>query len=122
MALTKLTSDLNNITNLSDLPNTIDGLTSAQLKEKFDAAGNEIKNYINNTLIKELDNNNVSMEEIDEKLQPYIKTTDSRLSDSRKNNNQFDDYKEARKNLKIIAVQNNLPSSVDEDAFYLVWK
>ena len=55
MALTKLTTNLNNIQALHDRPNTADGLTADELKEKFDKAGNDIKSYINNTLTSELD-------------------------------------------------------------------
>ena len=55
MALTKLTTNLNNIQALHDKPNTADGLTADGLKEKFDQAGNDIKDYINNTLTPELD-------------------------------------------------------------------
>ena len=50
MAVTKLLADVNNIQSLSDRPNTIDGLTSSQLKELFDKAGADIKTYINETL------------------------------------------------------------------------
>lgn len=53
MALTKLTADLNIIQALDDEPNDVGGLTSAQLKAKFDEAGNDIKTFINN-LIDEL--------------------------------------------------------------------
>jgi hypothetical protein len=55
MALTKLTTNLNNIQALHDRPNVTDGLTADELKEKFDKAGNDIKTYINNTLTEELD-------------------------------------------------------------------
>ena len=55
MALTKLTTNLNNIQALHDKPNTADGLTSDELKERFDKAGNDIKTYINGTLTEELD-------------------------------------------------------------------
>lgn len=68
MALTKLTTNLNNIQALHDRPNTSDGLTADQLKEKFDKAGNDIKSYINNTLTEEIDGlttNNYSKTEID---------------------------------------------------------
>lgn len=54
MALTELTSDLNIIAALSDEPNDTDGLTAAQLKAKFDEAGNTIKTYLNETLLDEL--------------------------------------------------------------------
>lgn len=68
MALTKLTTNLNNIQALHDRPNVTDGLTSDELKEKFDKAGNDIKSYINNTLTEEIDNltaGNYSKSEID---------------------------------------------------------
>lgn len=54
MALTQLTSNLAIIAALSDLPNSTDGLTAAQLKAKFDEASGLIKTYLNNTLLSEL--------------------------------------------------------------------
>lgn len=54
MAFTQLTSDLNIIAALSQLPNQTDGLGSAQLQAKFDEAANTIKVYLNSTLIGEL--------------------------------------------------------------------
>lgn len=55
MPLTKMTANVNNIQALSDRPNEADGLTSAELKEKFDKAGADIKTYLNTTLTEELD-------------------------------------------------------------------
>ena len=46
--LPKLTEDLNIIQSLDDQPT----LTSSELKGRFDEAGNNIKDYINNILIK----------------------------------------------------------------------
>lgn len=46
-----LNGDLNIIQKLDDEPNDVGGLTSAQLKAKFDESGNIIKEYINETLI-----------------------------------------------------------------------
>lgn len=69
MALTKLTTNLNNIQALHDRPNTSDGLTADQLKERFDKAGNDIKSYINNVLTEEIDSltsDNYSKTEIDD--------------------------------------------------------
>ena len=57
MPLTKMTTNVNNIQALSDRPNTIDGLTSAELKEKFDKAGADLKDYLNTVLTEELDYN-----------------------------------------------------------------
>ena len=52
--LTKITASVNNIQALDDNPNE-SGLTSNELKAKFDKAGADIKDYINNTLIDELE-------------------------------------------------------------------
>lgn len=52
--LTNLTASVNNIQALDDNPNE-SGLTSNELKAKFDKAGSDIKDYINNTLIDELE-------------------------------------------------------------------
>ena len=107
MALTKLLKDLNYIQALSDRPNTADGLTSTELKERFDQAGNDIKSFLNNTLIPELDENT------------YVSDDDARLTDSRKCNNQFDDYKVALSNLHISS-GTALPSTgEDGDIFFL---
>ena len=51
MAIPKMTDDLNIIQALSDLPNSEDGLSAQELKEKFDAAGLSIQKYINEKLI-----------------------------------------------------------------------
>lgn len=51
-----LNTDLDIIQKLGDLPNAVDGLTAAELKKKFDDAGNAIKDYINNNLLPQLAN------------------------------------------------------------------
>jgi hypothetical protein len=55
MALTTFNDDLNIISKLADEPNLDDGLTAAELKAKFDEAGNRIKTYINGTLKNAVD-------------------------------------------------------------------
>lgn len=50
MNLTKMTEDLNFISGLADQPTS----TSSELKGMFDKAGNTIKNFINNTLITDI--------------------------------------------------------------------
>jgi hypothetical protein len=50
------TASVNVIALLSDLPNDTDGLTSAQLKARFDQAGSDIKTFINSSLISQLEN------------------------------------------------------------------
>jgi len=59
MAITKFTESVNNIQNLSDNPNT-SGMTAAELKARFDKAGTDIKNYINDTLTEEMDTLNTT--------------------------------------------------------------
>lgn len=51
MSLTRLTTNLNNIQSLADQPTE----TASELKILFDKAANDIKNYINNTLLEEIE-------------------------------------------------------------------
>lgn len=46
-----INGDLSIISKLDDEPNDVGGLSSTQLKAKFDEAGNTIKDYLNNSLI-----------------------------------------------------------------------
>jgi hypothetical protein len=55
MSLTKLTTDLSNVSALDDEPNDVTGLTAAQVKTTFDKAGNDIKTFINTILTAEID-------------------------------------------------------------------
>lgn len=55
MSLTKLTVSVDNVQALTDRPNSNEGLSADQLKETFDQAGEDIKDYLNNTLTPELD-------------------------------------------------------------------
>ncbi len=111
MALTKLTKNLNHIQGLSDRPNTADGLTSSKLKEKFDQAGNDIKDFINESLIPELD---------DSFKNDTIAEDDPRLTDSRKCNNEFDNYLVALENLHIKR-GTSLPSTAQENDVFLLY-
>ena len=117
MAVTKLLADVNNIQSLSDRPNTIDGLTSSQLKELFDKAGADIKTYINETLTEEID-------EIVETIPDsnnFVTTSDSRLTNSRQCNNTFDNWNTSRTNLKIT-YGTTLPNSADNGAIFFLYK
>lgn len=53
MELTKFEKDMAIIQALDDEPNDVGGLTSAELKAKFDEGGEAIKTYINETLLPE---------------------------------------------------------------------
>lgn len=102
------TKDVNNIQALSDRPNTADGLTSHELKERFDKAGADLKDFINNEFSTAIEEN-------------FISNYDERLNNSRKCNNEFDNYLTARDNLKIKA-GTTLPGTVEEDCFFFVYE
>lgn len=115
MALTKFLTNVNNIQALSDKPNEIDGLTSAELKAKFDKAGSDIKTYINDTLTEELDTKFSSI------TSDFVTTSDSRLSNSRQCNNYFDSWSTARTNLKI-GYGTSLPGSADDGTIFFLYE
>lgn len=50
--LSYCTTETNVISSLDDKPNAVGGLTASQLKAKFDAAAAGIKGYLNETLVK----------------------------------------------------------------------
>ena len=52
---TKCTAATNIVSQLSDTPNVTEGLSGDDLKAKFDKAGTDLKTYINDTLIAELE-------------------------------------------------------------------
>lgn len=60
MSFTRLTEDLNIIQKLPDDPNDSGGLSSEELKAKFDEACNTIKAYLNITLLEELESENAA--------------------------------------------------------------
>lgn len=117
MALTKLTANVNNIQSLSDRPNTIDGLTSSQLKELFDKAGADIKTYLNETLTEEVDNAIATIPDSSN----FVTNDDARLTNSRKCNNTFDNWNTARTNLQI-SYGTTLPSTVTNGAIFFLYK
>jgi hypothetical protein len=55
MGLTSCSVTTNYISQLDDQPNDIGGLTAEQLKQKFDQAGTDIKTWLNETLIPEIE-------------------------------------------------------------------
>lgn len=60
MALSKLTKDMAIIQKLDDEPNDVGGLTAAELKAKFDEAGETIKAFLNDSLLPELSGDNAA--------------------------------------------------------------
>lgn len=63
MAIPKMTDDLAVIQKLSDLPNTEDGLTADELKEKFDEAALAIQTYLNKRLVPAVQAENIPFTE-----------------------------------------------------------
>lgn len=55
MKFTALTGDVMNVSKLPDRPSVENGYTPKGVKETFDKAGQDIKTYINTTLIEELE-------------------------------------------------------------------
>lgn len=117
MALTKFLIDVNNISALSDRPNEIDGLTSAELKARFDKAGGDIKSYLNETLTEEIDTITATIPDISN----LVTNTDPRLTNSRQCNNSFDNWDVARANLKI-GYGTSLPSTADDGSIFFLYE
>lgn len=60
MSFTTMTGEVNNISQLSDTPSLIEGLSPDELKARFDLGGVRIKDYINNTLLPQLERNSAA--------------------------------------------------------------
>lgn len=133
--ITDLTANVNNIQALSDRPNTADGITAQQLKERFDKAGADIKTYINSTLITQiegyLNEAKTHIETLEGLMSGYdtritnldnntVKTNDSRLTNSRQCNNNFDNWGTARSNLKV-GYGTSLPGSADNGSIFFLY-
>lgn len=121
MALSKFLTDVNNISALSDRPNEIDGLTSAELKARFDKAGGDIKTFINETLTEQVDSKFNSVIASIPDVSNFVTNSDLRLTNSRKCNNTFDNWSTARGNLKI-SYGTSLPSSADNGSIFFLYQ
>lgn len=66
MALTTFDYDMSIIQKLDDEPNDVGGLSAAQLKAKFDEGGEQIKDYLNNTLLPETEKIFATKQELDD--------------------------------------------------------
>lgn len=84
MALTEFTKDMNIISKLDDEPNDVGGLTSVELKAKFDEGGLALKAWLNETLLPALVAANLAFaatEDIDaETIQAAVEAVYSALS------------------------------------------
>lgn len=90
MAISKMTDDLNIIQALSDLPNSEDGLSADDLKKKFDESGLTIQEYLNNTLIPEIDAEHIPFEKTTaieaETVQSAIENVQAQVKDAASGN------------------------------------
>ncbi len=73
MSLTKCSADVNVISGLQDAPS----LTASELKGKFDAAGRQIVEYLNNTLTEQVDEQLDDMQEEIERIPVVVNSLDS---------------------------------------------
>lgn len=71
MPLNKFTKDMDIIQKLDDEPNDVGGLSSTELKEKFDEGGNAVKTYLNNDLLPQLES--LGILEVLRTLDPTVK-------------------------------------------------
>lgn len=119
--ITNLTANVNNIQALSDRPNTADGITAQQLKERFDKAGADIKDYINNSLIEEIEGYLRQAKSHIEAIESLdlVEDDDSRLTNARQCDNTFISYLDARTNLHITYGTSLPESGTDGDIFFL---
>ena len=81
MALTELTSNLNIHQSLPDQP----ALTADELKEEFDKAGNLIKEYLNETLLSELNGIINSLQNKDTNIDGIISNLQSVVTEATTN-------------------------------------
>ena len=86
MSIPKLTKDLAVIQKLSDLPNSTEGLTAAQLKAKFDEAPLEIQKWLNENLVPSITAENIpfpSSSEIEgDNLMDALKSVHTQVKDA----------------------------------------
>lgn len=83
MALTTFDKDMNIIAALDDEPNDVGGLSAAELKAKFDEGGVSLKDYINNTLLTEIESTLATKDELDNVvagISPDLSATEAVLS------------------------------------------
>lgn len=76
--LTSFTKSVDNIQKLSDKPNETDGLSAQGLKERFDRAALDLKDFINGTLLNELESH------LNKQVQSIEKNT-TEINDVKKN-------------------------------------
>lgn len=83
MALTQFSKDMHIIAALGDEPNDVGGLSAAELKAKFDEGGVSVKEYLNETLLPEINKQLATKDELNEVvagISPDLTATEAVLS------------------------------------------
>lgn len=83
MALTQFSKDMHIIAALDDEPNDVGGLSAAELKAKFDEGGVSVKEYLNETLLPEINQQLATKDELNEVvagISPDLTATEAVLS------------------------------------------
>lgn len=111
MAIRTCDVKVDNIQDLDDNPN-ISGMSSNELKAKFDKTGADLKTYINDKLITDV---NTELQTLETTV-----NNDPRMTNSRTCNNTFDTWSTARSNLKIT-YGTSLPETADNGAIFLLY-
>lgn len=118
MALTEFTKDMNIISKLDDEPNDVGGLSSAELKAKFDEGGLALKAWLNETLLPALIAANLAFtatEDIDaETIQAAVEAVYSALSAALANSTAAlsEDIEGVREDLQGAVMGSIPPTSV----------
>ena len=124
MALTELTENLNSIQSLSDQP----AMPSTELKQQFDRAGNIIKDYINETLLPELNSIISTLEASGSTYQAEINSLQNIVNNITTNmetiNSAITTIQNTLSTLKSgattkISVGSGVPSTLEEGEIYL---
>lgn len=130
MALTELTANLNIHQSLPDKP----ALTADELKEEFDKAGNLIKEYLNDTLLSELNGIITSLQSKDISIEGTISSLQRIVGEATTNvsniqtsinniNNSITNIQNKTNNYKSgantkITIGSSVPSSLENGEVY----
>ena len=85
LAIPAFEEDVDVIQKLDDEPNDVGGLTAAELKAKFDEAGNRIKTYLNETLVPSISETVAEAEERAEAEAARVLAEEQRAAAERNN-------------------------------------
>lgn len=80
MSITRFNKDMNIIAELDSRPNAVGGLSAAELKAKFDEGGVALKEYINGTMLPEVEQ---TIHDVEHEIsETYVKKVNGKTPDS----------------------------------------